>query len=129
MKNTLQTKHQPSTQMTAEHYLHDETQILKVKDHSDLLAAQYFLKAHNASHPYHFLNESCSNNLHLMKNTLQTKHQPSTQQFQYLTNLDQTALIMKSLHRTVVTEADRGYMPRPMGTANSSSQIPQSSNI
>ena len=40
------------------------------------------------------------------------KHRPFTQQFRYLTNLDQAALAMKSLHRTVVTEAVWGYTPR-----------------
>ena len=37
--------------MTPEHHLHQETSILPVKPHNDLLCTQFLLSIHEASHP------------------------------------------------------------------------------
>jgi hypothetical protein len=59
--------------MTAIDHLHNECKMMKVQEHADMLAAQYWLRCHVPSHPRHATTEEAPPARQL-KNTLRSKY-------------------------------------------------------
>ena len=92
--------------MSSIEYLHNETEMLTVKQHSDLLSAQYLVQCLDPDHVCHNIT-TMDVPPRQMKHTLHTRHYPTVQPMLAATKKE----TLQAVHTEAVTRAINSQQP------------------